>query len=41
MGKHGLFTDGGVEVDLDKVSEELNNYNSYAYGGYQHGWPHV
>lgn len=26
MGKHGLFTDGGVEVDLDKVSEELNNY---------------
>ena len=26
MGKHGLFTDAGVEVDLDKVAEELNNF---------------
>ncbi len=26
MGKHGLFTDAGVEVDLDKVAEELNSF---------------
>lgn len=26
VGKHGLFTDAGVEVDLDKVSDELNNF---------------
>ena len=26
VGQHGLFTDAGVEVDLDKVSDELNNY---------------
>ncbi len=26
VGKHGLFTDAGVEVDLNKVSEELNNF---------------
>ncbi len=26
VGKHGLFTDAGIEVDLDKVSEELNNF---------------
>ena len=26
IGKHGLFTDAGVEVDLDKVSDELNNF---------------
>ena len=25
-GKHGLFTDAGVMVDLDKVSEELNSF---------------
>ena len=27
MGSHGLFTDDGVEVKLDEVSEELNRYN--------------
>ena len=26
VGKHGLFTDDGIEVDLDKVSDELNNF---------------
>ena len=26
VGQHGLFTDAGVEVDLDKVSDELNNF---------------
>ena len=26
VGKHGLFTDAGVEVDLDKLSDELNNF---------------
>lgn len=26
IGQHGLFTDAGVEVDLDKVSDELNNF---------------
>lgn len=26
IGKHGLFTDDGIEVDLDKVSDELNNF---------------
>ncbi len=26
IGTHGLFTDAGVEVDLNKVSDELNNY---------------
>lgn len=26
VGKHGLFTDGGVEVDLDKVSDDLNDF---------------
>ena len=26
VGKHGLFTDAGVEVDLDKVSAELNSF---------------
>jgi hypothetical protein len=26
FGKHGLFTDAGVEVDLNKVSDELNNF---------------
>lgn len=26
IGKHGLFTDAGVEVDLDQVSDELNNF---------------
>ena len=27
MGTHGLFTDDGVEVKLDAVSEELDRYN--------------
>ena len=27
IGVHGLFTDDGVEVKLDAVSEELNRYN--------------
>ena len=27
IGTHGLFTDDGVEVKLDKVSEELDRYN--------------
>lgn len=26
VGKHGLFTDDGVEVDLNKVSDELNDF---------------
>ena len=26
IGQHGLFTDAGVKVDLDKVSDELNNF---------------
>ncbi len=26
FGKHGLFTDAGVEVDLNKVSDELNDF---------------
>lgn len=26
IGTHGLFTDAGVEVDLNKVSDELNNF---------------
>ena len=26
VGQHGLFTDAGVEVDLDKVADELNNF---------------
>ena len=26
IGQHGLFTDAGVEVDLDKVSDELNSF---------------
>ncbi len=27
FGSHGLFTDDGVEVKLDEVSEELNRHN--------------
>lgn len=27
FGSHGLFTDDGVEINLSKVSEELNNHN--------------
>ncbi len=27
FGRHGLFTDDGVEVKLDEVSEELNHYS--------------
>ena len=27
MGTHGLFTDDGVEIKLDAVSEELDRYN--------------
>ncbi|SCW34635.1 hypothetical protein SAMN02910456_00630 [Ruminococcaceae bacterium YRB3002] len=26
IGKHGLFTDAGVEVDLKKVSDDLNSF---------------
>lgn len=26
IGKHGLFTDAGVEIDLNKVSDELNSF---------------
>lgn len=26
VGQHGLFTDAGVEVNLNKVSDELNNF---------------
>ena len=26
FGQHGLFTDAGAEVDLDKVADELNNF---------------
>ncbi len=26
IGKHGLFTDDGIEVDLGKVSQDLNNF---------------
>lgn len=31
FGSHGLFTDDGVEVQLSKVSEELNAYKGSVY----------
>ena len=31
FGSHGLFTDDGVQVQLEKVSEELNRYTGQIY----------
>lgn len=31
FGSHGLFTDDGVQVQLEKVSEELNRYTGHVY----------
>lgn len=31
FGSHGLFTDDGVQVQLEKVSEELNHYSGHIY----------
>lgn len=31
FGSHGLFTDDGVQVQLSKVSEELNHYSGHVY----------
>lgn len=31
FGSHGLFTDDGVQVQLSKVSEELNQYTGHVY----------
>ena len=31
FGSHGLFTDDGVQVQLEKVSEELNKYTGHVY----------
>lgn len=31
FGSHGLFTDDGVQVRLEKVSEELNRYTGHVY----------
>ena len=31
FGSHGLFTDDGVQVQLEKVSEELNQYTGHIY----------
>ena len=31
FGSHGLFTDDGVQVQLEKVSEELNHYTGHVY----------
>lgn len=31
FGRHGLFTDDGVQVQLSKVSEELNHYSGHVY----------
>ena len=31
FGSHGLFTDDGVQVQLEKVSEELNQYTGHVY----------
>ncbi len=33
FGSHGLFTDEGVEVQLSKVSQELNAYTGNVYTG--------
>ena len=31
FGSHGLFTDDGVQVQLEKVSRELNQYSGHIY----------
>lgn len=31
FGSHGLFTDDGVQVDLQKVSDDLNQYKGNVY----------
>lgn len=31
FGSHGLFTDDGVQVQLEKVSEELNQFTGHVY----------
>ena len=31
FGSHGLFTDDGVQVQLNKVSQELNEYRGHVY----------
>ena len=31
FGSHGLFTDDGVQVNLEKVSQELNDYGGNVY----------
>ena len=31
FGSHGLFTDDGVQVQLEKVSKELNQYTGHVY----------
>lgn len=31
FGSHGLFTDDGVQVQLEKVSQELNQYTGHVY----------
>ena len=31
FGSHGLFTDDGVQVQLSKVSQELNKYTGHVY----------
>ena len=31
FGSHGLFTDDGVQVQLEKISEELNQYTGHVY----------
>ena len=31
FGSHGLFTDDGVQVQLNKVSQELNEYTGHVY----------
>ena len=31
FGSHGLFTDDGVQVQLEKVSKELNQYTGHMY----------
>lgn len=33
IGTHGLFTDDGVQVQLDKVSQELNRYGGNVWTG--------
>ena len=31
FGSHGLFTDDGVQVQLNKISQELNEYTGHVY----------